>query len=206
MKVEVVLDIACVWSYLGYTRFARAVEHHRAECGAVEVVFRPFQVDPDADPRGEPLLEVLRRNFGADVETKKTQFAVLAARDGLQMSFDEAVHPNTFDAHRLVAQAGDQGLGEQMVARLFRACHTDGRNVGDPQTLAELAAQVGVSGSGTGAERTREDLARIHRSGITGVPVFRFPGGHSLFGAQPEHALRRALSDPGRPANSGSPG
>src|ERR1051326_759618 len=70
MKVEVVLDIACVWSYLGYTCFARAVERHRDGGDEVDVVFRPFQVDPDANPRGEPLRDVLRRNFGADVETK----------------------------------------------------------------------------------------------------------------------------------------
>jgi predicted DsbA family dithiol-disulfide isomerase len=195
MRVEIVLDIACVWSYLGYTRFTRAAEQYRAEGGEVDVAFRPFQVDPSASAHGQPLLDVLRSQLGADVEGKTSYFALLAARDGLEMNFNRAVHPNTLEAHRLIAQAESQGLGDQMVERLFRACHTDGLNIGDIDTLAELATEIGVTDSGSGADQLRAELDLVRSLGISGVPVFRFPDGLSLTGAQSQEALLDALHD-----------
>jgi predicted DsbA family dithiol-disulfide isomerase len=195
VRVEIVLDIACVWSYLGYTRFTRAAEQYRAEGGEVDVAFRPFQVDPSASAQGQPLLDVLRSQFGADVEDKTSHFALLAAHDGLEMNFNRAVHPNTLEAHRLIAQAESQGLGDQMVKLLFRACHTDGLNIGDLDTLAGLATEIGVTDSGFGADQLRAELDLVRPLGISGVPVFRFPDGLSLTGAQSQEALLAALHD-----------
>jgi predicted DsbA family dithiol-disulfide isomerase len=191
--VEIILDTACGWSYLGYTRFARAAARHRANGGRIEVIFRPFQLDPAATTTGEPLLEVLRHKFGGNVDEDNARFTETAAQDGLKINYDRALHANTFEAHRLIATAARQGLAEPMVERLFRAHYTDGLNVGDAHTLAKLAAEVGVTTSDSGADALRTEIATVRRRGITGIPVFVFEDGSVLTGGLSEEVLFRAL-------------
>src|SRR5215470_3147169 len=104
-RVTAILDVACVWSYLGYTRLARAVSRYRDTSGDVEVAFRPFQVEPDVPAAGEPLAGHLRRTFGASAQRRKEHVAALGAQVGIALNFDRAVRTNTFDAHRLIAAA-----------------------------------------------------------------------------------------------------
>ncbi|PRW62360.1 DsbA family oxidoreductase [Actinopolyspora mortivallis] len=191
--VEFVLDIACVWSYLGYARFARVAAEHRKAGGRLEVVFRPFQVAPYAPERGESLFEVHKRDFGAEAEQKEETLKELGRQEGVEFDFDKAVFTNTFQAHRLVALAAEQGLGETVVDRLFRAYFTDGINVADPEELRSLAAETGVVWSEAGAEELRAELARVRDSGIHAVPTLTVNGGQVLTGAWSENELRSAL-------------
>lgn len=195
VHVNIVLDVACVWSYLGYARFQRAAARHRSAGGTIEVTFRPFQIAPEAPIDGEPLAAVHKRDFGADAEHKEASMTELAAQNGLEMHFARTVFTNTFHAHRLIAQAAQQGRAEATVERLFRAYFTDGLNVADPTILTELAAELGVAWSDTGAETVRLELDRVRRSGITSVPQFAVEGVHTLEGAQPEQTLLAALDE-----------
>lgn len=195
VRVDIVLDVACVWSYLGYARFLRAAARHRAAGGTIEVTFRPFQVASDAPVDGEPLSEVHTRDFGADATQKEARMTELAAQSGVEMNFDRAVYANTFQAHRLIALAAEQGRAEAMVERLFRAYFTDGLNVADAHTLAHLAAEVGVAWSDSGTDKVQSELARVRGAGITAVPQFVIQGGHRLEGAQAEETLLSAFDD-----------
>jgi predicted DsbA family dithiol-disulfide isomerase len=192
-RVAIVLDPACIWSYLAYTRFARAAARRRAEGDAVEVTFRPFQVDPQATTEGEPLTDVLRRLFGDKMEQQKAHATTLAEADGLAMNFDLTVHANTFQSHRLIALAAKQGQSERMVERLFRAYHSEGLNVADPDVLAKLAAEAGLTMHADGADELRAEMQEVLRSGVRGVPVFLFEDGPTLTGAPTEDTLREAL-------------
>ena len=192
-QVEITLDTACVWSYLGYTRFERAAAHWRRDGGQVRVLFRPFQVDPDASPAGESLAERLRRDFGDNAGAQRERVAALGKEIGLDLRFDRALHTNTFESHRLIAQASRQGLAERMVERLFRAYYSDGLNVADPAVLTRLAAEIGVTTNTGGVAELRADLAEVRRGGVTGVPLFVFDGGPTRTGAQAEEFFRRAL-------------
>lgn len=193
VTVEAILDIACVWSYLAYTRFARAASRFRADGGEVTVAFRPFQVEPDAPVDGGPLADELRRRFGPDVERRKSSVTALGTAAGLRLDFDRAVRTNTFAAHLLVASAVRVGRAEPMVERLFRAHFTDGLNVGDRRVLARLAAQIGVPQTDTGEDGLRAELDRVRMSGVTGVPVFRRDPGIELSGLQSEDTYLRVL-------------
>jgi predicted DsbA family dithiol-disulfide isomerase len=193
VKVEMVLDIPCVWSYFGFTRLRRARDRVLAQGGQVELAFAPFELIPDATVEGEPKVEVMRRTFGDDVQVAIDGITQFAATQGLEFRHVGAVIAKTTEAHRLIAVASAQGLGEPMVERLFRAHHTDELNVADPATLRRLADEVGVAWSDDGAEALRARLDRVRRSGVRGVPVFRFGDGSELFGDQSEDALFEAL-------------
>ncbi|MFF0518183.1 DsbA family protein [Actinomadura nitritigenes] len=185
MKVEITHDIACSWSALGYARFRRAAEEHRAGGGALTVVFRPYQTavrsaGTPLDGGPSPLAPTARAE----------QIARAAAADGLVMRTDRIVPADTSRAHRLIALAAAHGRAEEMVARLYRAHFTDGLDIADVGVLRSLACAVGVPWeAGKDGERPRADLAP---SGPP-VPVFRFPDGTLLVGAVSLAALRGEL-------------
>lgn len=192
-RVEVVLDFVCVHSYLGFTRFRRAVEAHRRTGGEVEVRFAPFQLRPDASPDGEPLFELHARERGESV-AREIAASSIGEQDGLRLHFRRAIFTNTFEAHRLLAAASEQGSGEVMAERLFRAYFTDGLNIADPPTLTALADEVGVAAPVGGADSLRAELGRVRALGIDMPPVFRFPSG-AITGSGEFERFRAALRE-----------
>ncbi|MGV9323072.1 DsbA family oxidoreductase [Streptomyces sp. NPDC003660] len=192
-RVEFFYDLVCVHSYLGFTRLSRALEQFRKTGAEVDVVFRPFQLVPKEPADGRPLFEVHREGFGEEMARTISQDRSFGAQDGLDVSFDRAVFTNTFDAHRLVAAAAEQGKGERMAERLFRAYFSDGLNIADAETLRTLPEEVGVRPGGVSAEVLRERLDRVHEAGVTSVPLFIFDGGAALSGARSTDAFLEAL-------------
>jgi predicted DsbA family dithiol-disulfide isomerase len=197
VRVEIVLDVICSHSYLGYARFSRAAARARSEGVEVLVTFLPFELAPGASAEGWPLLAVLERSFGPDAAAATAHLAERAALEGLVLDYGRAIATGTFEAHRLIAAAVRQGRAEQLVERLFRAHFTDGLHLGDPATLAELAAETGVTAAGFPPEELRAELRRVRGLGVTGVPVFRIGDLPPLTGSQSEDALYAALTHEG---------
>lgn len=119
MKVEIYSDVVCPWCYIGHARFARAVERYRAKGGEVEVEFRPFQLAPDAESNGELTLKWAAEKFGGSERAAQMfgRVTEVATEDGLVLDFDHSIQANTFDAHRLIRLAGEQGKGRRRSTR-----------------------------------------------------------------------------------------
>lgn len=202
-RVDFVLDLICVHSYLAFTRFERAAERRRADGVRIQTALLPFQIAPDAPAQGEPLPDRHARDFGADAYRMTTHMAAVGAREGLKLDFDRAIFVNTFRAHLLLAAAGSQGRGEPMAERLFRAYFSEGLNIGDPATLDRLAAGTGVTPVPVDEEEShaREltaELERIRGLGVRQVPLIRVDTGATLSGARSEEEYLDALSRPAR--------
>ncbi|GAA2278104.1 DsbA family protein [Nonomuraea roseoviolacea subsp. roseoviolacea] len=193
VNVRIVVDVICSHSYLGYTRFARAADRLRAEGVEVPVEFLPFELAPGASTEGRPLLAVLEQTFGPRAVTGALAFAEHATREGLRFEYGKAIATGTFDAHLLIADAALQGKAEPMAERLFRAHFTDGLHIGDPATLARLAAEVGVVTGRVQRAAVRARLDRVRRLGVTGVPVFLIEDLPPLTGSLTESTLLAAL-------------
>ncbi|MBB6000934.1 DsbA family oxidoreductase [Streptomonospora salina] len=190
------MDVACVLSYLVFTRFRRAAQRLRADGTEVELVFLPYRFRPDADPRGEPLVETHRRDRGEAAVREIQATTGFGAADGLHVDFTRVVSTDTFHAHRLIAQAAAQGRGEAMAERLFRAYFSDGVNVAEHPTLRRLAEEAGVGMHAGGAVGLRAELERVRAAAVAGgaVPAFRFADGRVLAGEQPQEAFAAALA------------
>ncbi|WP_433359153.1 DsbA family protein [Streptosporangium sp. CA-115845] len=188
MKAQLVMDVICVHSYLGYTRFARAAKRLRAEGVQVAVEFLPFELAPGAPADGRPLLTVLEQTFGPQAVPDALVFA-----EGIRLEYGKAIATGTFDAHRLIADAAHQDKAEPMAERLFRAHFTDGLHIGDPATLARLAAEVGVTTGHVPPTEVRARLDHVRRLGITGVPVLLIENLPPLTGSHTETKLLAAL-------------
>ena len=80
----------------------------------------------------------------AQVHTMHERLEGQARELGMTWSFATAKPTNTFDAHRVIALASTQGLGDETSERLFRAYFSEGELVSDHQRLSELAGDVGV--------------------------------------------------------------
>ncbi|MBB4935849.1 putative DsbA family dithiol-disulfide isomerase [Streptosporangium album] len=122
----------------------------------------------------------------------------VAEEDGLALDFDHSIQANTFDAHRLIQLAGEQGKGEAALYALFRAHFTDGLDVGSREVLAGLADEIGVRADldgEDGAAAVKEELSRARALGASSVPLFLFEGQFAVSGAQPEDTLLAALEE-----------
>lgn len=204
MHIEIWSDIACPWCYVGKRRFeaALAAYEHRDE---VTVTWRSFELDPQA-PAERPVDPAthLAEKYGTTREEALAMHARMtqtAARDGLEFRFDIARGGNTFDAHRLVHLAAAHGAQDAMEERLMRAYLTEGRLISDHETLARLAADVGLpadevrdllAGDRFTAE-VREDERTAAQLGIHAVPFFVVDRAIGASGAHPPEQLVELL-------------
>jgi predicted DsbA family dithiol-disulfide isomerase len=202
--VEIWSDIACPWCYVGKRRFeaALAAFEQRDE---VEVVWRSFELDPDAPPErvGDRAARIAEK-YGMTVEHARSmeqRMIETAAAEGLDFRFDLARSGSTFDAHRVVHLAQEHGLQDTMKERLLRAYFTDGELVSDHATLVRLAAEVGLSEDETRAAlagdryaaQVRDDERTAGQLGLRSVPTFVIDRAIGVSGAQAPPELLELL-------------
>ena len=206
MRVEIWSDVVCPWCYIGKRRFEQALAGFEGR-EDVELVFRPFQLDPTA-PSGStmPVMEAYARKFGGEERAQEiiAHVTEVAAADGLDFHLERAQRANTRDAHRLLALAErEHGPAVQGALKeaLLRAYFVDGRNVADHDTLVDIAVGAGIDGgraasmlaSEEGSHELNAELDEARELGVTAVPTFVFGGRWAVPGAQDPEMLLRAL-------------
>lgn len=204
MLVEIWSDIVCPWCLVGKARFEQALTAfpHR---DAVEIVWRAFELDPDAPTEREgDYADHLARKYGggrAAGQAMIDRMTGTAAEAGLKFRFDRARPGNTFDGHRLLHLARERGRQDEVAERFFRGYLTEGEPIGRPEALRRLAVEAGLdpdevdtvlAGDGY-AEAVRADERRARELGVGAVPFFVLDGRYGLAGAQPAELLGRAL-------------
>lgn len=203
MKVEIYSDIACPWCYLGKTRFERALAAF-PQAGDIEVVYRPFQLDPAAPPEPRPHHEVLLAKFGPQAAAMDDRIAQLGTAEGIAFDFDTVLETNSLLAHRLLRFALDEygpGVQARLKGRLMTAHFGEGMDIGDRAQLADAAVAAGmdrtaVTGflAGDGLrEEVLADIDQARRLGITAVPTFVFEGRWAVQGGQETATFLRVL-------------
>lgn len=199
VRVEVWHDLVCPWCRIGLHNLETAVDG--AADLRVEVVHHAFQLEPGAPQSGTDMRGHLVEKFGADkVDALLARVTAAGAQSGVHFDWSAVkVSPNTAAAHALLAWAPEER--RRAVLHGLHAAHFDeGRNLGDPEVLAAVAAAAGLDASA--ARAAVQDSARLAavaasgqdaaRRGITGVPYF-LVGGKVLNGAQSPAALSAAL-------------
>ena len=201
MKVEIWSDVVCPWCYVGKRRFESALARFE-HADEVEVVWRSFELDPEAPVRRGSTREHLARKYGmsADqVAASQERLTAIATGEGLEYHLDETQGGNTFDAHRLLHAAGEGGLQDALKERFMRAYFTEGAAIGEREVVARLASEVGVPGaaevlaSDRFAEEVRADEREAQALGIHGVPFFVVDRRYGIEGAQPADLILQAL-------------
>ncbi len=204
MKVEIWSDVVCPWCYIGKRHMEAALAYFE-HADQVEIIWRSYQLDPRAPRHGEEkTLDMLAQKYGvsaAQAMKMQERVSAVAAQAGLEYHLDLTRHENTFDAHRLIHLAAKHGLQAEAEERFFHAHFTEGKPLGDNETLVQLAAEVGVPedearavlDSDAYADAVRADIRRARLLGIQGVPFFAIDEKYGVSGAQPAELLKEAL-------------
>ncbi|QKT06565.1 DsbA family oxidoreductase [Gordonia sp. X0973] len=206
MRVEIWSDINCPFCYLGKKRFEQALAQFDG-ADDVEVVHRSFELDPTlpADA-SQPVLGALAAKYGMSPEQAAAGEARLAAQAhdaGLDYVTQGRDMGNSFDMHRLVHFAAEQGRAEAMLDAFYAANFAeDGAAFGDRQRLIDVAVGAGfdeeavravVDDPQAYADAVREDESQAAQLGVTGVPFFVFDRALAVSGAQPVETFAAAL-------------
>ena len=201
VRIDIVSDVICPWCFIGKRNLEAALAE-RPDL-PVEVHWRAYQLNPDMPREGMARADYLKAKFG-DVSGGGIYDRVAWAghQAGIEFAFDAMARtPNTVAAHRLIALAGDEGKQDAVVEGLFRAYFLDGRDIGDMDQLAAIAAAAGLSEpviarlATTDASETEvlaeDSIAR--QTGVNGVPCFIFDRAFAVSGAHPPETLVAAI-------------
>jgi predicted DsbA family dithiol-disulfide isomerase len=204
LDLMVIIDVICPWCYVGKRRMEKALP--LLGDTSVRVSWLPFELNPDMPKEGMERREYRIRKFGSWERSLQldAQLAEQGEKEGLAIRYNlQTRTPNTFNAHRLIRRAGGGEGQTALVEALFQAYFTRGRDIGNLETLADIAAETGMdradalaflSGDELADEvRQYEEMAR--RAGITGVPAFVANRRPVLMGAHPPEAIAAAIRD-----------
>ena len=204
LQIDFVSDIVCPWCVIGLKALDQALTAIGDEA-EVTLHFEPFELNPDMPPEGQNIREHIAQKYGATPEQSagtRTMIRDRAADVGFTINSgaDSRIY-NTFDAHRLLHWAREQGKEAELKMALFSAYFTDGRNVSDHDVLAAAAVTVGLDGyaardvlaNGLYGEEVRAAELHWRREGINAVPAAIINGRYVISGGQPPQKYERAL-------------
>ncbi len=206
VKIDFVSDVVCPWCAIGL----QALEQAMARVGdglQVELHFQPFELNPQLPAEGEDAIEHLTRKYGMSAEQARQNGEAIRQRGAeLGFAFDMERRRrivNTFDAHRLLHWAGQEGADRQRSLKhaLLKAYFSDGQDVSSHEVLTAIAASVGLDrdrasellASGMYADEVRAQERHYQEHGIRAVPSVIFNDRHLIQGGQPVEVFEQAL-------------
>lgn len=204
LKIDFVSDIACPWCAVGLGGLETALDNLKGEIEA-DISFHPFELNPNMPTGGQNSLEHISQKYRSTPEQIRANREMIrdrAAGVGFTMNTsDESRVYNTFDAHRLLAWAGEQGRQLELKRRLLELNFTDQADPGDHDALVAAAEAVGLDGSEARAvlrsdryaAEVRSDEALWQSRGISSVPAVIVNQRYLISGGQPPEEFERQL-------------
>jgi len=169
-----------------------------AQTEDIELIWKSFELRPKDGPQWPPDQEQAYRER---VETAWPQTRQTAQeRFGVEM-----IHHRWGIRSRLALEgakfAEAQSLGDAYHERMFQAHFIDDQDFGNPEVLADLAAEVGLDRAefvaaienGAYAAEVDADVAQARAFGLTGVPATIVEEKYLLPGAQPLEFLQQVV-------------
>ena len=214
MKIEIISDTVCPWCFIGKRRLEGALAE-RPEVKP-EILWRPFQLNPDMPNKGADRKSYLESKFGGPEGAERIYTNVREAGASAGIAFDfEAIErtPNTIDSHRLIHWAGETGRQSEVVERLFAAYFLNGRDIGDSGVLRDVAGEAGLAADDIEAKLAGDedrytvlkDYIQAVQIGVTGVPFFIFNRKYAISGAQEPSMFHQVFDEIANEAESASP-
>lgn len=195
LQLDIVSDVVCPWCIIGFKRLAQAMNRLAGECH-FEVAWHPFELNPQLGPEGENADEHLARKYGIgpeEVARNRQHITELGQSLGFRFHYDadRRVY-NTFDAHRILYWAKEQGRQTDVSLALFEAYFSLGQNPSDPGILAAIADRLELDGTRVReilsnneyAEEVRAAEDHYRRMGIQAVPAYIINERYLISGGQ----------------------
>lgn len=208
IKIDIFADVVCPWCRIGEARLNKAIAQFSEQ--KFSLTWRPFQLRPDMPVEGMQWETFVMEKFGGPKRAAPMfqRVADIGRLEGIAFNFDNiTVAANTVNAHRLILYAAKTDNSWAMSHTLYKAYFEDGLNIGDEQTLVELAVTNDFDADTIQTFLRSDELSQdvtssqiqAHQFGITGVPFFIFNDRYGISGAQPTElfveAIEKTLSE-----------
>jgi predicted DsbA family dithiol-disulfide isomerase len=204
LQIDFISDISCPWCIIGLRALEAALDRARDAVSA-DITFQPFELNPHMPREGQNIVDHVAEKYGSTPEQSAANRATIrdrAAELGFVMNGGaQSRIYNTFDAHRLLYWAEQQGRQAALKDALFVAYFTEQRDPSDHKLLADVAASVGLDRSEAEqvlvSDRFSSDVRRAEQlwqsRGIHAVPAIVIDGRYLISGGQPPKVFEEAL-------------
>ena len=167
-RVVVFADFVCPYSYLAVDQIDRLAREYD-----VKPLWRPYWLHPETPPEGTPCARTPDR-----VERLSAWIKEMAPEQHPRMRIPEK-RQYSFYAFEALEFAYDKGLDFPFKTALYELMWTEGRDVGEPETLLAAADRVGLDPEKLAvalndrlyAERTLDAIKQARGIGITNTPT-----------------------------------
>lgn len=204
--IEMVSDLVCPWCWLGKRRIDEAIA--LVPEIDVQLLFRPFELDPTIPAGGYDYKEYMKQKFGSDTgkdraNTMRDALIAYGEAEGIPYRFDKITRrPNSMDAHRIVRWAQGQGKGAEAKEALFKAFFQDGKDIGDHKVLVGLSGDIDLNpdvvadllASDADGDEVRKEAEQFRQMGISGVPTYIANRTLAVQGAESAEKLAKFLT------------
>lgn len=202
-SITVYSDYVCPFCYLGRQSLETYLDERDAD---LEIDWHPFDLrdhkrgsdgeidDSIDDGKDEAYFDEVRRNVTRLKEAYGAE--EMLDLDDLPDGLD-SLHAQVASFYVKVEHPEDWIAFDEAV---FEALWVDGRDIGDVEVLAEIAADVGLDGEEirtaihdeTYREQVQSQFAEAKRNGVSAVPTFAYDE-HAARGAVPPEQLERLV-------------
>lgn len=194
LPLAIVSDIACPWCFIGKARLETALARNGLT-ERVAITWLPYELNPEMPEEGMDRTQYLESKFGPGKRREiEVRLSEAALESGVTFNWTRVTRSvNTRMAHMLVAAASTVQRGGDMTAALFKAYWQDGRDIGDLETLVQIAVEQGFDEQAARDELANDELRETviglenhaREVGVTGVPFFIIDSKLAVSGAQP---------------------
>jgi len=200
-RITVYSDYVCPFCYLGRHSLAQYQDEREA---ALVIDWHPFDLRAGKrNPDGSIDHDVDDGKDEDYYEQAKENVRRLQDEYDVEMDLDLSRDIDSLSAQIASVRVRDEYDYETWLDfdwAIFEALWTDGRDIGEPDVLIDLAGETGVDPDDVRAALDDEDLRERVRSlfddaknqGISGVPTFAYDG-YAARGAVPPEQLRRLV-------------
>lgn len=199
--VTVFSDYVCPFCYLGRRSLQRYRESRNEE---LAIDWHPFDLrSGKRGPDGEINHDVDDGKDEAYYEQARENVRRLQEQYDVEMEQEIATDVDSLPAQiasYYVKQRYDDATWLAFDEAVFEALWQEGEDIGDEETLVEIAEASGIDGDEirsalddeTLHEEVEEKFAEAQQQGVTGVPTFAYDG-HAARGAVPPEQLKRLV-------------
>ncbi|MGO3344052.1 MAG: DsbA family oxidoreductase [Marinomonas sp.] len=204
LRIDIISDVVCPWSYLGYTRLKQAIDQ-LGDDYRIDIRWQPFELHPDISPEGEDRENYLTKRFGSQERLNEATHALqqVGIENGITFNFSEKDRlPNTKLAHQFILAANKVDLSTPLVLALFNAHFTLGQDIGKKAKLEEIALSIGMKDSDIQyayEENARiivdKKIARLKQLEINSAPTYVINDKYMIHGAHSPEDFFKTLND-----------
>ncbi|MEM7553833.1 MAG: DsbA family oxidoreductase [Cyanobacteria bacterium P01_A01_bin.84] len=204
LNIEITSDFICPWCLVAETRLNRAIKQLDTNID-IKQIWYPYELNPTMPEAGMERKTYRTGKFGSWEYSQQLDAKTIQATkdDGINFRYDLMKKtPNTLKVHRLTWLAACSNLASEMATRIFKAYFTEGKDITDIKTLAQLGDDIGINKekaedflhTDAGVQEVRELEKQSAIQGINGVPTIKI-GQEIIVGGQSAEVFLVALQN-----------